>query len=439
VAESGGSDQSGCGFSGRAAGDGAWLVLLAALLVRRRRASALVARLRSHRWAALVSALALACHDPAEIEPYSGPPAYPNQRVAFAAEGRRLAYVSNSLSDTIGVLDLDAFVVLADVPVGRDPVDIDGPHHLAIDRERGLLYVALSYPNSLLDLGPHLHGMSDKFGYTQRLALEDLRPLGDARVDVSPGDIALAPSGERLVVSHYDLVRALAETFLEERRASLIWFEPAENLGQETATESRLVVCVAPHAVAFSRDERRVFVACTGEDALAVVDLDERAVLARVPVADSIGAPGSPVHEPYALLADATVERLVITNLRSKTVSLFAVDELPERVWTTPLLGSPYFPAWLDDQRLLVPLQSPSGAAILDAESGELVLEASYTAADCESPHEAVVSSDGRLFLVCEGDHVAAGSIVELDPETLAVQKRLDVGVYPDRLLLLEP
>ena len=301
------------------------------------------------------------------------------------------------------------------------------------------MYVALSYPNSLLDLGPHLHGMSDKFGYTERLALDDLRPLGEARVNTSPGDIALAPSGERLVVSHYDLVRAFAETFLEERRASLIWFEPAENLGHETATESRLVVCVAPHAVVFSRDERRVFVACTGEDALAVVDLDEREVLARVPVADSIGAPGSPVHEPYALLADATVERLVITNLRSKTVSLFTVDELPERAWTTPLLGAPYFPAWLDDQRLLVPLQSPSGAAILDAESGELVVEASYTAADCQSPHEAVVSSDGRLFLVCEGDHVAAGSIVELDPETLAVQKRLDVGIYPDRLLLLEP
>jgi len=301
------------------------------------------------------------------------------------------------------------------------------------------LYVALSYPNSLLDLGPHLHGMSEKFGYTERLALDDLRPLGETRVDVSPGDVVVSPSGERLVVSHYDLVRAVAETFLEERRASLIWFEPAENLGHETASESRLVVCVAPHAVVFSRDERRVFVACTGEDALAVVDLDDRAVLARVPVADSIGRPGSPVHQPYALLADPAVERLVVTNLASKTVSLFTVDELPERVWTTPLLGSPYFPAWLDDRRLLIPLQSPSGAAILDAESGELVLEASYTAADCESPHEAVVSSGGRLFLVCEGDHVAAGAIVELDPETLAVHQRLEVGVYPDRLLLLEP
>jgi YVTN family beta-propeller protein len=435
----GGPGQSGCGFSGRAALDGAWLVSLAALLMCRHGSSARVAGLRSRSWAALVSVLTLACSDPAEIEPYAGPPAYPNQRATFAAEGRRLAYVSNSLSDTIGVLDLDAFAVVAEVPVGRDPVDTDGPHHLAIDRERGLLYVALSYPNSLLDFGPHLHGMSEKFGYTERLALDDLRPLGEARVDVSPGDIALSPSGERLVVSHYDLVRAVAETFLEERRASLIWFEPAANLGHESARESRLVVCVAPHAVVFSRDERRLFVACTGEDALAVVDLEGREVLARVPVADSIGQPGSPIHQPYALVADAAVERLVVTNLDSKTVSLFSVDELPERTWTTPLLGSPYFPAWLDAQRLLVPLQSPSGAVILDAESGELVLEASYGAADCESPHEAVVSSDGRVFLVCEGDRVEAGAIVELDPETLAVEQRLDVGVYPDRLVLLDP
>ena len=48
VPESGaGSDQSGCGFSGRAAGNRAWLVLLAALLLRRRRFSVLAARLRS--------------------------------------------------------------------------------------------------------------------------------------------------------------------------------------------------------------------------------------------------------------------------------------------------------------------------------------------------------------------------------------------------------
>jgi hypothetical protein len=76
---------------------------------------------------------------------------------------------------------------------------------------------------------------------------------------------------------------------------------------------------------------------------------------------------------------------------------------------------------------------------LLDAASGELLAEASYDARDCQSPHEAIASSDGRMFLVCEGDHEARGSLVELEPESLAISRRLELGVYPDRMVLLEP
>lgn len=424
------SGESGCALSGRRPPGAWWFAALGLVFVQRRLARPL---------ATLIALFLLGCSAPTELEPYDGPPAYPNLRPVFGASAGRLAYVSNSLSDTIAVIDLEAFESVAEVPVGRDPVDIDGPHHLAIDRERGLMYVALSYPKAFADTGPHTHGMSERFGYAARLSLDDLRPLGEVRVDTSPGDIALSPSGERLVVSHYDLVRALEQTSLAERRASLVWFDSAESLGLAEAAESRLVVCVAPHAVVFSRDERRVFVACTGEDTIGVIDLDERAVSSRVPVASSIGDPGSPIHEPYALVADARVERLALSNLGSRTVSLFTAEETPERLWTTPVIGAPYFAAWLDAERLVVPLQSPSGVALIDAASGELLSEAGYGAGECLSPHEAVVSSEGRLFLVCEGDRVGPGAIVELDPDTLAVTRRLEVGVYPDRLLLREP
>jgi DNA-binding beta-propeller fold protein YncE len=382
----------------------------------------------------------LSCADPEPgVEPYDGPPAYPNLRASFSAEGRRLAYVSNSLSDTISVLDLDPFELLSEVPVGRNPVDVDGPHHLAIDREAGLLYVALAYP-ALGAPGPHAgHGLSEQFGYAARLALDDLRSLGDARVEASPGDLALSPSGERLVVSHYDLLRAAGETLLEDRRASLVWFDPADQIGSEATVSSRLTVCIAPHAMAFASDEDRVFVACAGEDSIAVVDLVEERVEAMVPVAPAIGRPGVPVHQPYAFASDASAERLAVSNIYSKTLALFSIEDLPERLWVTQLLGAPYFAAWLDDARIVVPIQAPSGVAILDAETGELVGESSFAPEHCLNPHEAVVSSEGRLFFVCEGDRIAPGSVLELDPESLEIVRRLEVGVYPDRLLLLAP
>ena len=37
-----------------------------------------------------------------------------------------------------------------------------------------------------------------------------------------------------------------------------------------------------------------------------------------------------------------------------------------------------------------------------------------------------------RAYVVCEGDHVHVGALVEIDPATLAIRKRWEVGVYPD-------
>lgn len=433
-ASSGGRAQDSGGGCGYAPASADYRLLFAALL-----ALLAVRRLRRRRaLAPFALAATCACSGSREVEAYDGPPAYPNLRVPIEPEGRRLAYVSNSLSDTISVLDLDAFEVLANVPVGRDPVSVDGPHHLAIDRERGFLYVALSYPLAADSLGPHGgHGLSDLSGYVQRLSLDDLAPLGEGRVDPSPGDLVLGPGGERVFVTHYDLVKALDQTFLEERRATLLWFEPAPELGV-SAGAVRVTVCVAPHGVLLPEDGERAFVACAGEDSVAIVDVATKSV-ERVPVADSIGRPGFPIHEPYALLADREFSRLLVSNLSGKSLMSFAVGASLTREWVAPVLGLPYFAAWLDSERVLVPLQTPSGVAVLEAANGQLAAEASYRDSECENPHEALVSSDGRVFLVCEGDHERNGAIVELDPDTLAIERRVEVGVFPDRLLLRDP
>ena len=92
------------------------------------------------------------CSQPAEVS--SQGDAFPDRRTSFENEGRLLGFVSNRLSDSVSVLDLDDMTELGRVPIGRSPVDVDGPTHLVVDRERALVYVALSHPAPAVQ-GPH--------------------------------------------------------------------------------------------------------------------------------------------------------------------------------------------------------------------------------------------------------------------------------------------
>jgi hypothetical protein len=97
------------------------------------------------------------------------------------------------------------------------------------------------------------------------------------------------------------------------------------------------------------------------------------------------------------------------------------------------------FATLLSDTTLAVPLQFPNGAALFDVSSGEQLLEIQYSDADCTNPSEFSVSSDGRLRLVCEGDHYRPGAVVEVDPNTLEIISSVTVELYPDRMSILEP
>jgi hypothetical protein len=40
---------------------------------------------------------------------------------------------------------------------------------------------------------------------------------------------------------------------------------------------------------------------------------------------------------------------------------------------------------------------------------------------------------------VCEGDHYEPGTLVQIDPLSLAVLEQVRLGIYPDRLAILPP
>src|SRR5687767_5036417 len=92
--------------------------------------------------------------------------------------------------------------------------------------------------------------------------------------------------------------------------------------------------------------------------------------------------------------------------------------------------GAAYFPAWSKDgAKLYVPTQGPDGLVVADVQTGAVVATATLDPASCALPHEATFASDASaLYLLCEGNHTAPGTVLALVPQTLAVKGKVAVG-----------
>jgi DNA-binding beta-propeller fold protein YncE len=209
-------------------------------------------------------------------------------------------------------------------------------------------------------------------------------------------------------------------------------------VGTRGAAASFVTTCVAPHGIALSRPSgERAYVACYGEDALAIVDPTDPTATPELVSLGVGGEPGRPFYGPYAAVLSPDGNLVAVSNTESLDLGIFDVQE---HAFVTTLgsdLGAtPFFVAWADDGReLFVPLQAPDGVARL-ATSGGSTTTRWFSGDECDRPHEVVRSHAGRLFLVCEGDHVGPGKLLELDPGSLETLAELEVGVYPDRLAI---
>lgn len=385
--------------------------------------------------AALASSVAgCSSDDSPEYAAYAGPPPYPDRRADFEPLGRRLGYVANLYSDTISVLDLDAMTLLGSVPVGRDPVEIDGPSSLVLDPAAGLAYVALPYPLAIVSAHAAAAGVTAKVGYVQALSLLDFSPQGELRVEAGAGELALSSDGRRLIVSHQDTTRALnIQLPIEERRANLVLVDRAPEIPSRAARSRSVPVCVVPGTVVYGRDDSRAFVVCTGEDSLAVLDTETGAVLSRVPAGQLN------VNKPHALVRDPAGARLAVSNQVARSVVVFTTDDTPEQLAVASFAGVPFYAAFVSDTELLVATHDPDALVRVDATSGTILDQVGYSPAECRYPNGPEPTPDGRLYLVCEGDHFTPGAVVELDPATLAIRARVAVDLYPERLAVLEP
>lgn len=367
-------------------------------------------------------------------EPKSEPaPAIPPRHLDLQLEGRWVAYLANRHSDSISVVDLDAMTELGGAPVGRDPVEVDGPRSLVLDLLAERAYVTLSYPFEVTS--PHAvdFGGGLRQGFVQQLNARDLSVVAELRVDERALDVALAPDGGTLAVSHFDEVKASTLGDLEQRRANVAWITEESWRDPAAATLTRVPACVAPSGLAFGADRARVFVACTGEDALVVLDTNTRAVVARVPAGDQL------VNKPFAVEVDAARERVLVVNQVSRRVSVFTLSDTPELRTTLVLEGIPRAASWASHADILALSEDPARLTRFDAATGAVLGSATLSTEACQGPNDVRQLEDGRIFLVCAGNGFNPGSVVELEPSSFEIVRSVSVGMFPDRLVVRAP
>jgi DNA-binding beta-propeller fold protein YncE len=397
---------------------------------------------------ALLAPLALgACTGTEDTVPeldYSVDSPWPAGKALPPLGGGRIV-VTNSLDDTVSLMDLDTlgspdWGELARVPVGRNPVELEGPHHAAFSPRGDYYYVGLSYFVPGGGSGPHgSHGTGTADGYCLKLDARDNRLVGSVRVDRNPGDLVLSADGRTLYQTHFDLVKitevAKRGGTLEEMNARLAI------LDAETMTRKAMVsVCPAPHAVRLSPDEKRAYVACISDE-VAMVRLDtEGYPVTRIKVADNAGSPLAPRHEPYALTLSPTDGALWVASLKSRAVHYLDPESLtmrPER--SVYFSGAPMFGAITADGRTLYqPYQTVDAVAVIDTATSKVTREIALAPAGCINVHQVELTPDGKHGLaVCEGDHLGPGTVHVLDLEANTVVKTVQVGLFPDSVGIL--
>ena len=273
----------------------------------------------------------------------------------LAARCEPFAYITNQGSHDVSVIDLATQKLVATVPVGRSPAGV----------------VASSRAGRVFVSNPDSKTISVIDMRTQKVVATLAAGQGPVGIDA-------APDGSRLYAADWFANRLLV---FDTREAA------AAAAGHDTPFAS-IEVGRAPAGVAASDRAGTVFVAERDDDSVALVDVNARRVRVRARV-------GS---HPFALLFDASRQRLYALNVQSDDVSVLDTRD-PDRLdlITTVKVGkAPYGAALTADGRLLyVTNQHDDSVSVIDA--GSLTLLRTLTGF---AYPEGVAAHTDRVYVV---------------------------------------
>jgi DNA-binding beta-propeller fold protein YncE len=329
-----------------------------------------------------------------------------------------LVYVLSEAADKIALVRFgpEGARIDHEIDTGDMPIDIDGPHGIAISPDRQFYYVSIA------------HGRP--FGTVWKYSTKDDSVLGKATLGYFPATMDITPDGNFLFVVNFNLHGDMVPSSVSV-------------VSTQTMTEvARIPTCTMPHGSRLNRQGTKQYSACMMDDVL--VEIDTRALKvsrkfsltqnhAHLPGMKDTGGHGMEPPKPgdnscsptWAEPSSDGASIFVACNKSSEIVEISAASwKIVRRIPARP--GVYNLDITDDGRRLIATNKRDQSVSIYDVKSGR---ELARVSTKRKVLHGVVISPDDLYaFITVEGVGSEPGTVEVIDLTTLKTVATLDVG-----------
>ncbi len=293
--------------------------------------------------------------------------------VVAPAEASGIAFVVNSRSASVSLIDMTKLVELRRIPVLREP------HHLVLSPDGKSLLVGDTGGNEMFFLDPNTG------------AVERRLPIAD------PYQLGFSPNGTWLVVN--GLARDQVDVY-DAATMKLV---------------KRFPIASMPSHMAFSPNSATAYVSLQGSNRLAAIDLTRLAVIWDVPVGSTPA--GVLWNRGHVLVADMGTDYVAeVDPTDGKVINRIRTGNGAHQLFASP-----------DGKLIYVNNRAAGTITVLDA----VTLAAVHTYRVPGGPDDLAFAPDGNIWITCRFDE----KIAVLDPATGHLQT-VQVGRQPHGIFL---
>jgi len=289
------------------------------------------------------------------------------------SEASGIAFVVNSRSASVSLIDMTKLVELRRIPMLREP------HHLALSPGGKYLLVGDTVGNEMFFLDP------DSGAIERRLPIAD------------PYQLGFSPDGKWLVVN------GLARDQVDVYDAATM------------VLRKRFPIKSMPSHLAFSPDSRNVYVSLQGSNRLAMIDLTRLAVVWDVPVGSTPA--GVLWNRGHVLVADMGADYVAeVDPADGKVIRRIRTGNGAHQLFSSP-----------DGKLIYVNNRVGGTITVLDA----VTLESVRTYRVPGGPDDLAFAPDGQIWVTCRFDE----KVTVIDPVT-GHMRTVQVGQQPHGIFL---
>jgi len=329
-----------------------------------------------------------------------------------------LVYVLSEAADKIALVRFgpEGARIDHEIDTGDVPIDIDGPHGIAISPDRQFYYVSIA------------HGRP--FGTVWKYSTKDDSVLGKATLGYFPATMDITPDGNFLFVVNFNLHGDMVPSSVSV-------------VSTQTMTEvARIPTCTMPHGSRLNPQGTKQYSACMMDDVL--VEIDTRALKVsrkfsltqnhiHMPGMKDTGGHGMEPPKPgdnscsptWAEPSSDGASIFVACNKSSEIVEISAASwKIVRRIPARP--GVYNLDITHDGRRLIATNKRDQSVSIYDLKSGR---ELARVPTKRKVLHGVVISPDDLYaFITVEGVGSEPGTVEVIDLTTLKTVATLDVG-----------